>query len=459
MGPLDLKIINAKIVYEGEVVEGSLGIKDGKIVAISKEPHLPAADETIDARGWLILPGVFDVHAHIHDPNYTHREDFLSGSLAALYGGVTFFMDMPLITYVDTIDKVKERISLGEKFSYIDFSVHAGFIKDYNVNNMPDIAKLGIKSFKLFTLGADGADDRTFIKALKYSREYDLVVTVHAEDDALTNDSVEEMKKTGRVDPRAHHESRHPLGEKLAILKSIVYTEYTKGILHLAHITTEYAVDAVREAKSRGLRVTAETCTHYLVFTYEDADKWGPYLKMNPPLRTARDREALWRGLAEGVIDTVVTDHAPGTKEEKEVGWKNIWDAWYGLPGLETLLPIVFTYGFKRGILSLKRLVEVLSINPAKIFGLSYRKGSIRLGADADLVIIDPNYKRVVKADDLHYKVGWTPYEGLELYGWPKIVVLRGRVALSEGEIHIKPGYGKFVPATNNLTKHLLNRT
>lgn len=454
-----MKIVNAKIFYEGDIVEGGLGIKDGIITVISKEPHLPVADKVIDAKGLLVLPGVIDAHAHIHDPNYTYREDFLSGSLAALYGGVTLFIDMPLITYVDTVDKVRERLSLGKKFSYIDFNVHAGFIRDYNVDNMPDIAKLGIKSFKLFTIGSDSVDDETFIKALKYSRDYDLVITVHAEDNAITSDSIREMKKTGRVDPRAHHESRHPLGEKLAVLKSIIYAEYTGGKLHIAHITTEYAVNAIEDAKSRGLKVTAEVCTHHLIFTYKDADKWGPYLKMNPPLRTVRDREALWRGLAKGVIDIVVTDHAPGTKEEKEVGWKNIWNAWYGVPGLETLLPIVFTYGYKRGLISLRRLVEILSVNPAKIFGLSYRKGSIRIGADADLIIIDPNYSRIVKADELHYKVEWTPYEGLELYGWPRIVLLRGVIALSDGELHIKPGYGKFIPAVNNLTKHILNKT
>jgi len=204
----------------------------------------------------------------------------------------------------------------------------------------------------------------------------------------------------------------------------------------------------VRDAKRRGISVTAETCPQYLVFTRRDIERLGPYLKMTPPLRTRDDVISLWKGLADGTIDMVVTDHAPGTREEKEVGWKDIWKAWGGIPGVETLLPIMLSEGVNKGRITPMKLVEVMCQRPAEVFGLYPRKGTLKEGSDGDLVIVDMKKEVTIRAGILHYKVGWTPYEGMKVVGYPEVTIIRGKVVAESGEILTKPGYGRFVAMT-----------
>jgi len=448
---LDLKIINAKIALLSGIVEGEIGVKEGKIVSISKEIS-EHSEVTIDAKNKLVLPGAVDVHAHIYDPRFKHREDFYYGTLAAAFGGVTTVIVMPLDTHIDNVEILNHYIEVGEKEAFIDFSIQGGFIKSENINNVSELAKRGIRAYKMFTCRPYMATDDVFIKMLKLTKKLGILVTVHAEDEAVLEDGISEAMKTGRKDSVIHHLSRSPTAEKVAMEKLLGYVEYTGGRLHLCHITTSYAVDVLKYAKTHGLDVTGEVCIHHLLFTYDDAKKWGPLLKMNPPLRSKEHVEALLKGLSNGLIDVVATDHAPGSREEKDVGWEDIWKAWGGVAGVETLLPVVFTYGFKKGILSLKRLIEILMYNPAKIFGLPM-KGKIAVGADADLLIIDPEFKKKVKAEDLHYKNPWTPYEGMELYGWPTTVIIRGTPVILDRELQVEKGYGKFVKAITAYNK------
>ena len=213
-----------------------------------------------------------------------------------------------------------------------------------------------------------------------------------------------------------------------------------KAHLHISHISTAQAVSLVRKAKRKRVNVTVETCPHYLTFTGKDMKKLGPYLKMNPSLKTVHDLEALWKGLQDGTVDLVTSEHAPGERSEKEVGWKDIWKAWAGVPTIETMLPVLLSEGVNRGQISMARLQKVTSENPARVFGLYPKKGTIRKGSDADLVIVDLKAKRKVRDSDLHYKVGWTPYEGWRLQGWPKMTMRRGSVVFEEGQILAKPG-------------------
>ena len=444
----DLKIVNAKIATISGVYEGAIGISEGKIKAIVKNGDMLKAEKTLDVEGKLVLPGVIDVHAHIYDPRFVHREDFEHGTLAAAFGGVTTVIVMPLDTHIDNVEILKHYIEVGEKESYVDFSIQGGFIKSNNIANVEELAKWGIRAFKMFTCRPYMASDDVFIEMLELTKKLDIIITVHAEDDYILDHGVKEALKTGRKDPVIHHLSRSPLAEKAAMEKLLTYLEYVGGNLHLCHITTSYAVDIIKEGKEKGLNITGEVCTHHLLFTYDDAKKWGPYLKMNPPLRSKEHVEALWKGLQQGIVDVVTTDHAPGSRDEKEVGWEDIWKAWGGVAGVETLLPITFTYGFKKGVLSLEKTIEVLSFNPAKIFGLKF-KGDIKPGLDADLIILDPNYVKKVKAEDLHYKNPWTPYEGLELYGWPETVILRGSIIVENHELVGAKGQGKFIRALN----------
>jgi dihydroorotase-like cyclic amidohydrolase len=211
-------------------------------------------------------------------------------------------------------------------------------------------------------------------------------------------------------------------------------------------MSTEEGVAAVRNAKRRKIRITAETCPHYLTFTRKDMKKQGPYLKMNPSLKGSKDVKALWRGLRDGSVDMVTSEHAPGTRSEKEVGWEDIWKAWGGVPAIETMLPVLLSEGVNKHRITLTTLQRVCCENPARIFGLATRKGKIREGADADLVVVDLRLKRKVRADELHQKVGWTPYEGRILKGWPVLTMRKGVVVYRDGEVLSKPGNAEFLP-------------
>ena len=442
----DLVVKGGKLVTPEGIIEAGIAIKEGKIAKIAKESGLPEAERVIKADGKLIMPGVIDAHAHIHDPDYTYREDFESGSKAAAAGGVTLLIDMPLVLTVlsDMIERKKKE---GERLSVVDFSFHAGMMMPEYVKEIPKIVSLGVKSFKLFTtqpykVGWQGVEE-----IVNEVLKFDGVTVVHAEDDTIISEWVAKVKdEEKRKDVLAYFDSRPSEAEGEAIRRLIHISEGTGGRIHIAHMTTAVGSILVRDAKERGISITAETCPQYLVFTRRDAEKQGPYLKMTPPLRTRDDVISLWKGLADGTIDMVVTDHAPGTKEEKEVGWEDIWKAWGGIPGVETLLPIMLSEGVNKGRITPMKLVEVMCQRPAEVFGLYPRKGALREGSDGDLVILDMKKEVTIRAENLHYKVGWTPYEGMKVIGYPEVTVLRGEVVAEDGRILRRPGYGKFVP-------------
>jgi dihydroorotase (multifunctional complex type) len=244
----------------------------------------------------------------------------------------------------------------------------------------------------------------------------------------------------------AHAEWKPNLAEERAVEKVIQFARGLGARVHISHLSTREGVNAIKKAKRRGVKITTETCPHYLTFTRKDMKKQGPYLKMNPSLKGPKDVEALWRGLRDGTVDIVTSEHAPGTRAEKELGWEDIWKAWGGVPAIETMLPVLLSEGVNKHRLSLEALQRTCCENPARIFGLYPRKGVIRQGSDADLVIIDLKLKRRVKAENLHQKVDWTPYEGWVLKGWPILTMRRGQVAFRDQELLGKPGSAEFLP-------------
>jgi len=442
---VDTVIKNGKIVTPYQTFEAGIAIDDGKIVAIAKAPRLPKAEKTIDAGGNFLLPGVIDAHPHIYDPDYTYREDFVTGTTAAAAGGVTTIIDMPLRKPVLT-ELIKEKISVGEKNSLIDFSFHSGMIVKENMNEIPAVVKLGVRSFKVFTCAPFEVEDETLIQVMKTVSECNGVLVVHAENENIVSQSTNKLKEQNRKDLMAHIESRPPVAEYEAVNKATTLARQLGTHIHIAHLTTRRGVELVERAKASGQKVTAETCPHYLIFTKNDMLKLGPYLKMTPPLRSKDDALALWHGLKLGTVDIVATDHAPGTREEKEAGWRDIWEAPGGIPGVETLLPLMISEGVNKGLISLKDLCGMLCEKPGKIFHLHPRKGALQLDSDADIVMIDLKKETKISADKLHYKVGWTPYEGMRLKGYPVLTMVRGEVVASYGEIFGHPGYGKFIP-------------
>jgi allantoinase len=422
-------------------------VEEGKIKSVTGSKKLNA-DKKIDAKGRFVMPGLVDGHAHLYDPAFTNREDFTSGTSAAAAGGVTTVIEMVLTTPVDSAERVRAKIEEGRRSSLIDFSFHAGMMNLSNLPNIPEIAELGVRSFKTFTCKPYYADDHTLTSLMRETATHRSILNVHAEDEQLANDNLQKLLTAGRNDPMAHAEWKPNIVEERAVKKVIEFAREIGSRLHISHMSTHEGVAAVKKAKKRGVRVTTETCPHYLTFTRKDMKKQGPYLKMNPSLKGPRDVAALWKGLRDGTVDIVTSEHAPGLRTEKEVGWNDIWKAWGGVPAIETMLPVLLSEGVNKHRLTLTGLQRVCCENPAKIFGNYPRKGVIEEGADADLVMIDLKMKRKVRGEDLHQKADWTPYEGWTLKGWPILTMRRGQIIYQDRELVGKPGSAEFLPMT-----------
>jgi len=438
-------IENARIVRAGRLTRINILLEDGKIKSVSRR-RTSEADERIDAKGRLVIPGLVDGHAHLYDPAFTNREDFTSGSSAAAAGGVTTVIEMVLSTPVDTPDRVRAKIDEGRRSSLIDFSLHAGMMSLNNLPNIPAIANLGVRSFKTFTCKPYYADDHTLMSLMRETTMQHSILNVHAEDEETANENFRKLVANERKDPMAHVEWKPNLAEELAVGKVVDFARGAGARLHISHMSTAEGVHTVRKGKRGRVGVTTETCPHYLTFTRKDMEKQGPYLKMNPSLKGPRDVQALWKGLRAGTVDIVTSEHAPGERAEKEVGWTDIWKAWGGVPAIETMLPVMLSEGVNIGRLSLAGLQRVCCENPAKIFGIYPRKGAIQRGSDADLVVVDLRMRRKVSAEHLHYKVGWTPYEGWILKGWPVLTMRRGEIIFEDEQLVGKPGAAQFLP-------------
>lgn len=434
-----IMIRNAKIWIGEGFVEANILVEDGIIAAISKR-QFKDVDMILDAYGQPVIPGGIDIHAHVYDPEYTINEDWESGTLAAAFGSITTVYDMPLRVNVDNPKMLKEKIEAGKKNAYINFGVHAGFMTENNYNMIPKLAEKGVKGFKVFTCRPFMASDKALVRILELVRDVDGLVLAHSEDDALIDYG--ESKHKDLDDIVAYHMSRSDNAEAAAIMRLGYYARETRGPLHICHISSKEGVDAIRYLRSRGVKLTVEVCPHHLHFTRDDSAKYGSYLKLAPTLKTAEDREALWQALADGTIDAYVSDNAPAPRIDKE---KNVWRAWGGIPTLEIMGPYLYTYGVLKGRISFGRFVEVFSTNPAKIMGIYPRKGVLALGADADLVVLETRVARKITASDHHHKVDWTPWEKMELYGYPLHLLVNGEVVIRERNLVANKGVGRYI--------------
>jgi len=440
---MDLMIRNAKLLVDGHFIEASIVVNDGLIQVFTKDPerYIHRVDRVIDAKGLPVIPGGIDIHAHIYDPDYIHHEDWKTGSLAAAFGGLTTIYDMPLRMFVDSVDRLKLKIEAGLRDSYVNFGIHAGMMRGNNLSSIPDLAREGVVGYKVFTLGREWmANDHDILRIMELVRDHNGVVMVHAEDHALVEHGLQLVK--GRNDPLAHHEARSDFAEALAIAKVGYYASYTLSHVHIVHLTSMLGVHMVEHLWLMGTMITAETCPQYLYFTRDDVGKRGNYLKIAPSLKTRIDVEALWDAIARGVVDAVTSDHAPATKEEKET---DVWSAWGGIPVIELIVPFMYTFGVKQGRIDFNRFIEVISTNPARIMRLYPKKGVIAVGSNADLVVLDIDLCKKVKADQLHHKVNWTPFEGIKMCGWPRHVIVNGEVVIEDMELVGKPGIGHYV--------------
>ena len=386
--PVDLVVKNARLLLKSGLVRGGLGVNGGKICAIATDEHLPDADTVIDAERKVLMPGLIDGHAHLHDPKMLDHEDFTTGSRAAAAGGVTTVIDMPLTSQVDLVKTVEEKIIQGESMSIIDFSFYAGMMNSENVPIVPLMIEKGIAGFKAFTCEPYETNAGVIVRLLSEVSEHGGHITVHSEDQGILDEFGRDLE--GEWDaPVSHALSRPNIAESLAVRQAVGIAQQTGGHLHIAHITTREGISEVERGKLRGVTVTTEVCPHHLVFQRDEMNILGPKSKMNPPLRPKVDRAALWSALLRGTIDMVVSDHAPCPIEKKDAGNDDIREAWAGADGIQMILRVLLSEGINKGRLSFSRLLDVTSRRPAKIFGLYPKKGILQVGSDADFVIVD----------------------------------------------------------------------
>ncbi len=456
MPAYDLVIRNGKIARKDGSVESDLFISGGKIAAIVRSsPPSFQASRAIDAKGMLILPGLIDSHVHFREPGMTHKEDFESGSRGAAAGGVTTVFDMPTTNPVVTsVPLLRQKASALAGRSVVDFALYASASRG-NLGDLNSLAAAGAIAFKTYTVappaerageyeGAFVNNAGELLEVMESVSKTGLVHCVHAEDNQTIKYLAHKLSAEGRRDGMAHHDSRPSYAESIAVFQAVAFAEATRCKLHILHLSTREAMEIIGAAKRRKVRVTAETCPHYLKFTKNALLKFGPFAKFNPPPRTKKDVAALWSGLKTGVLDTVVSDHAPHARSEKEAGIHDIWKAPPGTPGVELRLPFLLTTAPQHG-LSVFDVVGMTSTSVARIFGVHGRKGDIRKGLEADISIVDPKKEWVVKSEELQTKARATNlYDSMKMRGRVRTTILRGSVVYEEG-VGFRPGLGVMI--------------
>ncbi len=441
---VDSVLTNAKAYLKGQIVDCNIAIEEGKIEKIGKETHMPKADEKTDLSGLLVLPGLIDEHVHLRDEGRAYKEDFLSGTAAAASGGFTTVLDMPNNDPVTmSVERLRNRMELTRRRIFVNVGFYSEFPK--NLPEIKDIAAEGAVGFKLFMgnqVGGLNIDDDSALKeALKVVAETKLPVAIHAEDRtsiAASEAKLKQAKKTAPVDYlRAHTE----VVELKAIQRLLKINEKIDARLHFCHITSKEGLAAIAEAKKAEKSVTCEVTPNHLLLSSDEIKRQGSLAIMAPPLRDRTHVDALWKGIENGSIDTVGSDHAPHTLEEKSAS--SVWNVKVGVPGLETTLPLMLTLVRKKR-LTIDRVIGLLAEMPAEIYGLSDR-GYLEEGKNADLTIVDYNCQFKIDAAKFKSKAKFSPYNGWDVYGKPVKTIVNGQVVFEDGEIIAKGRVGQVV--------------
>lgn len=424
---------------------------EGERVAEIVDPGSGGADETIDASGLHVLPGVVDAHVHCNEPGRTEWEGFAAATAGAAAGGTTTIADMPLNSVPPTNDGAAfeaKRHAL-ERAALVDVALWGGLV-GADPRPLRELSTRGVVGVKAF-MSDPGVpeyprlDDATLAEGLAAAARLGLLVAVHAEDERATKEAAARLRGAGRMDPDAWLESRSMESERDAVQRLLMLAGRVSARVHLLHASAAAAVQEVRAARERGEDVSCETCPHYLVFTDEDARRLGPLLKCAPPIREAANREILWRLIGEGAIDLVASDHSPSSATLKATD--DIWKAWGGVTGVQSLLAALLTVGVQGRGLPVEVLARLVATTPARRLGLYPRKGAIRPGADADLALVDLGREWTLEPATLRARSGVSPYLGRSFTGTVVRTLVRGRTVYRDGEVLAEPGYGRFVPS------------
>ncbi len=447
----DLYLKNAQISDEYEVFHGGLVIDGEHIQQVVHGAPDIAAHETIDLGGKLLLPGLVDGHVHFEDPGMKKWETYYAATRAAAAGGVTSIMDMPVDSVPSTIDAAKVKIKLDAVApdAVIDYGFWGGLV-DNNLADLQRMVEQGVTALKAFLVetGVDdfkNINDDLLYAGLLFTKEAGLPLGVHAENDWVIRFLTGQLQAQGRIDRQAWLDSHPPETELEAINRALFWAKVTGGRLHVVHCTLADGVDAVVQAKIEGVQATVETCPTYLFFDENDFLRLGPVLKSDPPVRSRQEVERLWQRVLAGQVDVIGSDHSPSTWELKAIGEQDIWKAWGGMSGVQTMLPVLLTEGVHRRGLALPELVRMTSSGPARLFGVYPKKGSLQPGADADLAVVDLYAEWTLEPEMLLYQNKYSAYDGLTFKGRVEQTLVRGQTVYQDGKILVESGYGKYL--------------
>jgi len=474
MSEYDLVVRGGTLCTAAEVFEADIGICGETIAALGR--NLPRGREEISAKGLLVTPGGLDPHCHLEEigeNGSVHEESFDSGSAAALAGGTTSFICfLPQWKGHSLADSAPGYEARAQQ-SRADYSFHQ-IITDPTPEVMeqevPRLVARGVRSLKVFlTYDPLRLTDGQFLEVLATARRLGAMVTVHCENFEAIGWRIAALLKAGRTDPLQHAWSRPPVVEREATHRAIALAELVDQPIQVFHVSCEDAAAEIAVGRSRGLSVWGETCPQYLTLSTDDLDRpdfAGAKAVCSPALRAPAERERVWKRIQDGTLDIVSSDHcgfsftsakqgrdssggysqgAAVTRPDGRPAFNAIPN---GVPGIETRLPVLFSEGVSKGRIDLPTFVRLSSANAARLFGLSGRKGSLVPGADADIVLWDPNAERVIRNADLHHAIDYTPWEGFTVKGWPTVTLSQGKVAARDGEVLAQPGSGRFLART-----------
>ena len=449
---MELLIKNGTIVTETEMFRGDIAVQNGKIAMIGTALDVPATT-VVDAKGKYVLPGAIDAHTHLAMPfgGTVSADGYLAGTRAAACGGVTTVFDYPMQRKgMGILETVEKRRAMCDPEACVDYAFHC-IVTDLNggslLNEFQAAADYGITSFKcFFVYKKEGmmVDDATFIKVLLKAREVGTITNLHAENPDVIDMNIEQFRREGKTSAWYHYLSRPEWVEAEADKRAVHWAKSVNAPLYLVHMADREGLEAAVAAKRGGAPIYIETCPQYLEFTcdvYKRPD--GRNFVCSPPMKGEESREALWKAVADGSIDTVATDHCPFQSYEKDWGKDDFTKIPNGCAGVENLYPYMLSAA-NEGKIPFPRAVQLCAANPAKIFGC-VSKGSLTVGKDADIVLYDPEKTFTISVKNMHSDYDHTIWEGKTLKGYPVQTYVRGKLVYKDGEFTGTPGYGQFV--------------
>ena len=458
MSKLDLIIRGGTVATASDTFKTDVGVRAGKIVALGHD--LGKAERTIEAEGQLVLPGGIEAHCHIEQESSNRimtADDFYSGSVSAAFGGNTTFIPFAAQHRGQNLrDVIKTAHDRAGPKSVIDYAFHL-IISDPTENvlweELPALIMEGYSSFKVYmTYEMLKINDHQMLDVLSIARQHGAMTMVHAENNDVINWLSERLLNGGYVAPKYHAVSHNSIAESEASRRAIDLARLTDAKLLIVHVSAPEAANAILKARNQGLPIYGETCPQYLFLTADDLDREGmegAKFCCSPPPRDKAGQDAIWLGLTNDTFQVFSSDHAPYRYDETgkfnagpNPTFKKIAN---GVPGIETRMPLLFSEGVRKGRLSLNQFVALTSTNAAKIYGLHPRKGTIAIGSDADIAIWDPNWERVISTAILHDNMDYTPYDGMEITGWPRTVINQGRVVVYNETLQVERGSGSFL--------------